>query len=172
MEMDSLHRLFVEELRDVYDAEHQLIKALPMMAEKAHFPELIRAFHEHLAQTRVQVDRLDRAFELLGEKAQGASCDGMKGLLKEGKHVAGSDGDAATVDAGLIAAAQEVEHYEIATYGTLCSWAETMGHTRVHELLSDNLAEEKETDRNLTALAEQVINLDAVQGGFDGTMPR
>jgi ferritin-like metal-binding protein YciE len=163
MKLESLHELFLTELRDMYDAEHQIVKALPKMIDKAAHPELKAAFNEHLEQTQNQVTRLEQVFESLGEKAKAEKCKGMKGILEEGEDLAGESGDPAAVDAGIISSAQKVEHYEIASYGTLCSWAEMMGHQRELQLLRQNLEEEKAADQKLTQLAERMVNVDAVR---------
>ncbi len=163
MRLESLHELFVVELQDVYDAETQLTKALPKMADKANYPELKNAITQHLEQTQNQVRRLEEIFSSLGEKAKTRKCAGMRGIIDEGDDMAGQNGDPAAIDAGIIAAAQKVEHYEIASYGTLCTWAQMMGHTRELQLLKQTLMEEKETDQKLTHLAERMINVDAVR---------
>jgi ferritin-like metal-binding protein YciE len=157
----TLHDAFIDELRDVYDAEKQITKALPKMAKAASSPELRAAFEEHLEQTRGQIERLEEAFASIEEKVRGKHCDGMAGIIEEGKSVMGEDFDDATMDASLVAAAQRVEHYEIAAYGTLVAWARAMGHSEAADLLQENLDEEKETDEKLTALAEGGINQDA-----------
>ncbi len=164
MRLDSLQELFITELQDLYDAENRLVKALPDIADKASNSELQNAIREHLEQTRRQVRRLEEVFDGLGVKAKGQKCKGMVGILDEGDDMAGKNGDPAAIDAGIIAAAQRVEHYEIAGYGTVCSYAETLGHTRAHQLLSQTLQEEKETDQKLTMLAEQIVNVEAARG--------
>jgi ferritin-like metal-binding protein YciE len=161
MKMETLQELYVEQLRDIYDAETQLIKALPKMAKKATHEELKAAFEQHLEQTQEQISRLDRIFEELGEKAKGHKCEAMKGLLEEGKQMMEEDADDDVMDAGLICAAQKVEHYEIATYGCLRTYAEMMGFDDQADLLQETLDEEKDTDDNLTELAVTCINLDA-----------
>jgi ferritin-like metal-binding protein YciE len=163
MKLESLHELFLTELRDMYDAEHQIVKALPKMIDKAGYPELKAAFSEHLEQTQNQVTRLEEIFENLGEKAKAEKCKGMKGILDEGEDLAGESGDPAAIDAGIISSAQKVEHYEISSYGSLCSWAKTMGHQRELQLLQQNLEEEKAADQKLTQLAERMVNVDAVR---------
>jgi len=155
MAAENLQELFVEELRDVYDAEKQLTKALPKMAKAAGSEGLRAAFEEHLDITRMQVNRLEEVFKSLGLAARGKTCDGMKGLLEEGKsHMEELDGS--TLDAALIGAAQRVEHYEIAAYGTLATWAELLGHQDAKDLLGQTLEEEKEADEKLTGLAEMI----------------
>ena len=155
MAAENLQELFVDELRDVYDAEKQLTKALPKMAKAAESDELRAAFEEHLDITRMQVNRLEEVFKSLGLAARGKTCDGMKGLIEEGKsHMEELDGS--TLDAALIGAAQKVEHYEIATYGTLATWAELLGHQDAKDLLGQTLEEEKEADEKLTGIAGQI----------------
>ena len=155
MAAENLQELFVEELRDVYDAEKQLTKALPKMAKAVESDVLRTAFEEHLEITRMQVNRLEEVFKSLGLAARGKTCDGMKGLLEEGaSHIEELDG--ATLDAALIGAAQKVEHYEIATYGTLAKWADLLGHQNAKDLLGQTLEEEKEADETLTSIAGQI----------------
>lgn len=157
----TLHDAFIDELRDAYDAEKQLIKALPKMAKAASSPELRTAFEKHLGETRGHVERLERAFASLDEKVRGKHCDGIEGIIEEGKSVMEEEFDDATMDACLIAGGQRAEHYEMAAYGSLVAWARTMGHTEAARLLEQNLAEEKAADKKLTALAEGGINKDA-----------
>ena len=159
--LTSLEDLLVHELQDIYHAEGQILKALPRMIKAASHPELKSAFEEHRLQTGGQVERLEQAFKLLGIPAKGKKCEGMAGLLEEGKKTMAEDGEPGVLDAALIAAAQKVEHYEIAAYGCVCTYAEMLGHDEVHDLLGQTLEEEEETDQKLTALAESVINLDA-----------
>ncbi|HYH79057.1 MAG TPA: ferritin-like domain-containing protein [Longimicrobium sp.] len=166
MSMESLKDLYVEQLRDLYSAETQILKALPMMAEKAVNPELKAAFQEHERVTHDQVKRLDAIFDGLGEKSGGHHCKGMEGLLKEGQEMIKEKGDDATRDAGLIAAAQRVEHYEIAGYGCVRTYAERLGMSDHARTLQQTLDEEGETDHRLTALAERIINPSAEQGGY------
>jgi ferritin-like metal-binding protein YciE len=155
MAAENLQELFVEELRDVYDAEKQLTKALPKMAKAAGSGELRTAFEEHLDITRMQVSRLEDVFKSLGLAARGKTCDGMKGLIEEGSsHIEELEG--AALDAALIGAAQKVEHYEIATYGTLATWADLLGHQDAKDLLGQTLEEEKDADEKLTGLAGQI----------------
>ena len=154
----TLHDAFIDELRDAYDAEKQVTKALPKMAKAASSPELRAAFELHLEETRGQIQRLEEVFATLDEKVKGKHCDGMEGIIEEGKSGMEEDFDDATMDAVLIASAQRVEHYEIAAYGTLIAWAQTMGHTEVVDLLQQTLDEERATDKSLTALAEQGVN--------------
>lgn len=160
----TLHDAFIEELRDTYDAEKQLIKAMPRIAKAATSPDLRAAFEQHLAETRQQVERLTRVFESIGEKPRGKHCDGMAGILEEAKSALEEDADDATMDALLIASAQRAEHYEMAAYGTLVSWAQAMGHSDAAQLLQETLDEEKATDEKLTTLAEGGINQQAADG--------
>lgn len=159
----SLDDLLVHELQDIYHAEGQILKALPKMIEAAAHPDLKQAFEEHLQQTEGQVRRLELAFTLLGVPAKARKCAGMAGLLEEGKKMMEEDAEPPVLDAALIAAAQKVEHYEIASYGCVCTYAEMLGYEQVHELLGQNLDEEETTDQKLTALAEHVINQEAEQ---------
>jgi ferritin-like metal-binding protein YciE len=160
-EMGTLHDAFLDELRDTYDAEKQITKALPKMAKAASSPELRTAFETHLEETRGQIARLEDVFAALGEKVRGKHCDGMAGIIEEGKSAMEEDFDESTLDAALIASAQRVEHYEMAAYGTLVSWAKAMGHTEAADLLEETLEEEKSTDAKLTQLAEGGINQEA-----------
>ena len=157
MEVATLRDLFVHELSDVYSAEKQLTKALPKMAKAASFAELEQAFTSHLKQTEGHVERLEQVFDLIGEKPKRIKCKGMEGLIEEGEEILKQKENAA-VDAGLISSAQRVEHYEIAAYGTLRTYAETLGEKDAAKLLEETLNEEGETDRKLTGLAEQMVN--------------
>jgi ferritin-like metal-binding protein YciE len=159
----TLHDAFIDELRDTYDAERQITKALPKMIKAATSEELRTAFENHLEETRAQVERLEQVFELIDEKARGKHCDGMAGILEEGKSVMEEEFDETTMDAVLIASAQRVEHYEMAAYGTLVAWARDMGHNDAAELLEQTLAEEKAADEKLTTIAEGGINQEAAQ---------
>ncbi|MGI9039792.1 MAG: ferritin-like domain-containing protein [Gemmatimonadales bacterium] len=159
--LSSLDDLLVHELQDIYHAEGQIIKALPKMAKAATHPELKTAFEEHRAQTEGHVERLEQVFNLLGVPAKARKCDGMAGLLEEGKKTMAEDMEPAVLDAALIASAQKVEHYEIASYGCVCTYAEMLGYDQVHDLLGQTLDEEETTDERLTALAETVINPNA-----------
>jgi len=161
MTMSSLHDLFVHELRDIYHGEKQLLKALPKMAKAASSENLRAGFEEHLEQTRGQVERLEQVFSSLDMTARGIRCEGMEGLIEEGSSLISEDAEDAVKDAGLIAAAQKVEHYEIASYGTLATWARILGYSEAEQLLRQTLDEEKETDRKLTELAESEINVEA-----------
>ncbi len=162
MKLESLNELFVYELKDIYDAETQLLKALPKMEEAATAPDLKSGFAQHLRQTEEQVRRLERIFQRLDESPKGEGCEGMKGLIKEGNESVKLRGDDATRDAALIASAQKVEHYEIASYGTLCTWAQLLGETEALNLLKQSLNEEKLTDEKLTRLAESHVNVEAL----------
>lgn len=163
--MTTLHDLFVKELRDTYDAEKQISKALPKMVKHAHREDLRAAFEEHHQQTLTQIDRLEQAFEKLDLRAKGVRCHGMAGIIEEGGEMLDEKGEEAVLDAGLIAAAQKVEHYEIAAYGTLVTYARTLGLTDVADLLAKTLDEEKQTDQRLTQLAEGGPNREAAAGG-------
>lgn len=156
MELDSLKELFVEQLQDLYSAETQILKALPKMIKTASAPELKAGFEEHRKQTEQQVKRLEQIFEGLDEDATGKKCKGMEGLLKEGEELMGEDADPDVMDAGLISAAQHVEHYEIAGYGTVRTYAELLGNNEAVQLLQKTLDEEKETDVKLTKLASRI----------------
>jgi len=160
MENNSLRELYIEELRDIYDAENQLVKALPKMAEAATSEELRSGFEEHLEQTRGHVQRLEQIFADLGVKATGKKCKAMQGLVSEGKEAIEDDFEGDVKDAELISAAQRVEHYEIAAYGTVRTYAEILGDQSGVSLLEKTLEEEKETDEKLTELA-QGINVEA-----------
>jgi ferritin-like metal-binding protein YciE len=160
-ESGTLHDAFIDELRDAYDAEKQLLKALPKMAKAATSAELRTAFEDHLEETREHVARLERTFASLDEKVRGKHCDGIEGIIEEGKSVMEEDFDDATMDACLIAAGQRAEHYEMAAYGTMVAWAKAMGHEEAADLLQENLDEEKAADEKLTELAEGGINQEA-----------
>ena len=160
VKLKSLDDLLVHELQDIYDAEKQITKALPKMIKAASHPELQAAFEEHLEQTEGQIERLEQVFKVLGMPAKGKRCDGMAGLVEEGNKMMSENADPAVMDAALISAAQKVEHYEIASYGCLCTYAEMLGYEQAHDLLGQNLEEEETTDEKLTVLAESVINLE------------
>lgn len=168
MSLDSLHDLFVDELKDLYNAENQLLKALPRMAKAATAPELKAAFTEHLEVTRKQVERLDQIFEGLGTSPKGKKCKAMEGLVEEGKEIMEEDGDPSVIDAALIAAAQRVEHYEMAGYGCVRTFAALLGHEDAAALLQETLDEEGEADKKLTELAETIINVEAADGDEEG----
>ncbi len=162
MALDSLHDLYVEELRDLYNAEHQLLKALPKMAKAASHDDLKAAFTEHLEVTRGQIDRLDQIFAKLDEKATGKKCKAMEGLIAEAKELLEEDAEPNVLDAALIASAQRVEHYEMAGYGCVRTFANLLGYEEAAELLQETLDEEGEADKALTELAETIINVEAV----------
>ncbi len=157
----TFHDAFVDELRDTYSAEKQVSKALPKMAKAATSPELRAAFTTHLEETRGQIQRLEEVFASIGEKVKGKHCDGMAGIIEEGQGVMSEKYDDDTMDACLIAAAQRVEHYEMAAYGTLVAWAKTMGHNEAVQLLQETLDEEEAADEKLSGLAEGKINKQA-----------
>ena len=161
-ETPTLHDAFLDELRDAYDAEKQLTKALPKLAKAATAPKLRQAFESHLAETQNQIARLEEAFGLLDEKVRGKHCDGIEGIIEEGKSVMEEDFEGETMDACLIAAGQRAEHYEMAAYGTLVAWANAMGHTEAAKLLQQTLDEEKAADKKLSGLAQGGINQGAV----------
>ena len=164
MSMNTLADAFYDELRDVLSAEKQLVKALPKMAKAATSEQLVAAMEAHLAETKKQVERVEQAFEDTGKAARAKTCEAMKGLIEEAEELMEEDGEAAVKDALIIAAAQKVEHYEIATYGTLCTWASVLGYSKALELLKQNIDEEEKTDKKLTELAK-AINKDAVAVG-------
>src|SRR6476646_6537178 len=166
-DVGTLHDAFLDELRDSYDAEKQLTKALTKLAKSAANPTLRQAFEGHLKETEGHVERLEQVFESLGEKVRGKHCDGIAGIIEEGKSVMEEDFDAATMDACLIAGGQRAEHYEMAAYGTLVAWARLMGHTEAGDLLEEILDEEKAADAKLAALAEGGIN-EAASSGTTG----
>ncbi len=160
-ELNSLEQLFIDQLQDLYDAEHRITEALPKMAEAADSPQLAQAFRNHLQETERQIERLERVFEIAGQKAKRKTCEAMKGLITEGNEVISATGNPDVRDAALIAAAQRVEHYEIAGYGCVRTYAQQMGDQQAVSLLQQTLDEEGMTDKRLTQLAEQVINLEA-----------
>jgi len=162
--MESLEELLQEELKDIYDAEKQLTKALPKLAKKATTPDLQDAFEEHLRQTEQHMERLEQVFDQLGMPVKGKTCKGMKNLIAEGNDMIADADDDATRDAIMIAAAQKVEHYEIAAYGTMRTWANVLGHREIASMLEDTLEEEKETDQKLTGIAEGFVNQAATEG--------
>jgi ferritin-like metal-binding protein YciE len=166
--MEALHKLLQNELEDLYDAEQQILKALPKMIEASSSSELQRALKEHLQATQNQVTRLEQAFQQLGEKARKKPCKGMAGIIAEGAEVLEEDLEDSTMDAGIIGAAQKVEHYEIASYGTARTLAQTLGNTRVAQLLEETLDEEKEADQLLTQIAESSINAEAASEEEEG----
>jgi len=155
--------MFHEHLRDIYYAERKILRTLPKMARAATSKELKAAFEKHRGETETQIERLQQVFELLGKRAQGKTCPAIDGILEEGEEVMETYKDSPALDAGLIAAAQAVEHYEMARYGTLRSWAGVLGMTEAEELLQATLAEETATDEALTSLAEASVNEEAVK---------
>lgn len=161
MSLESLADAFYDELRDVLSAERQLVSALPKMAKAASDPQLKDAIQSHLAETEKQVERVEQAFAETGKAARAKTCEAMKGLIEESEELVKKEDPSPALDAMLIAGAQKVEHYEIATYGTLCTWAETLGYTKALELLKQNIDEEKMCDEKLSDIA-QAINYDAV----------
>lgn len=164
MALRTLEDLFVKELKDLYSAEKQILKALPKMAKAASSEKLRDGFEEHREQTEEHVNRLEKIFESLGKPTRGAKCVAMEGIIEEGKELLEEDADESVMDAGLIAAAQRVEHYEIAAYGTVRTLARMLGNSEAEELLQQTLDEEKQTDEKLTELAESEVNV-AAQGG-------
>jgi len=164
MAAKSLQELFVEELRDMYDGEKRLIKALPKMAKAAQSDELQTAITSHLRETERQVDRLEQVFRTLGEKARGKKCDGIMGIVEE-SNTAMEELEGPVLDAALIAGAQKVEHYEIASYGTLAYFAELLGNDRAKDLLGETLEEEKAADEKLNTIAKSKVNREALLGG-------
>src|SRR5438105_8879622 len=162
MKLDSLKILYVNELRDLYNAENQLVKALPKMAKAASSEELKDAFEKHLEQTKTHVERLEEVFEELGQKPKGKTCKAMKGLIEEGSEILHEDGEESVIDAGIIVAAQKVEHYEIASYGSVRTFAQLLGKDRSAELLQTTLDEESETNETLNQLAEEIVNPEAL----------
>ena len=162
--MKNLKELFQETLKDIYYAEKVILKALPKMAKKASSEDLSAAFNEHLEQTRGQVKRLEQIFEMLGKAARGKKCDAIEGLTAEADEIIKEAEDDTVRDAGILAAAQAVEHYEISRYGTLKAWAEKLGMNDAAALLDETLQEEKDTDAKLTELAESEINIEVDEG--------
>jgi ferritin-like metal-binding protein YciE len=157
-ELNSLEDLFWDQMKDIYDAEQRITEALPKMADAAHDPNLKSAFREHLEQTRHHVERLEQIFRTAGKGADRETCEGIKGLLKEGEEILHAKGDDVTRDAGLISAAQRVEHYEMAVYGSIRTFAHQLGRQDFAELLQRTLDEEGEADKKLTRIAEQQVN--------------
>lgn len=167
MELNSLRDLYIDELKDLWSAEKQLVKALPKMAKAANDPELSKAFLTHLRQTEQQVKRLEQIFEELGESPRGKKCVGMEGLIEEGQELIKEKPEPEVLDAGLISKAQHVEHYEMAGYGTVRTYAQLLGADRQAQLLQQTLDEEGEADKLLTRLAENSINLEAATADGD-----
>jgi ferritin-like metal-binding protein YciE len=162
MKLNTLHELYVDELRDLYNAESQLLKALPKMAKAASSDELKQAFVEHLEQTKGHVNRLEQIFNELDESPKGKTCHAMKGLIEEGSEMLDQDGEESVLDAGIIAAAQKVEHYEIASYGTVRTFADLLNQSEASRLLQETLDEESEANEKLNSLAEGVVNPEAL----------
>jgi ferritin-like metal-binding protein YciE len=162
MKLDTLEQLYISELRDLYSAENQLLKALPKMAKAASSEELKDGFEKHLEQTKGHVRRLEQVFEALDENPKGKTCRAMKGLIEEGSEILKGDGEESVLDAGIIVAAQKVEHYEIAGYGSARTFAQLFGQTKAAELLQATLDEESETNEILNKLAESVVNPEAL----------
>ena len=167
-----LHEAFLDEVADMYNAEQQLIKALPKMAKAAQSQELREAFESHLKETEEQAQRIEQAMESIGESLRRKKCKAMTGLLAEGKEMMEEYEDDPAIDAVLIAAAQKVEHYEIASYGTICAWAEQMGHSDALDLFKQNLEEEKAADEKLTQIAESSANFEAEEQDSSGKSRR
>jgi ferritin-like metal-binding protein YciE len=165
MKLRSLQELYVEELKDLHSAETQLLTALPKMAKAASAPQLSKAFNDHLKETEGHVKRLETIFEKLGSSPKGKKCKAMEGLVEEGKETISEDADPSVKDAGLIAAAQRVEHYEMAGYGCVRTFAHLLGHDDAVQLLQKTLDEEGAADKKLTKLAETVINVEAAAAG-------
>ena len=165
MKLNNLNDLFIHELKDIYNAEKQITKALPKMMKEASSAQLKKAFEMHLSETETQIERLEQVFDLLGMKASGEKCKAMEGIIKEAQDMMSENADSDVMDAALIASAQRVEHYEIAGYGTLCTYAKQLGHKEILKLLHTTLEEEKATDLKLTDLAESKINIKAERKG-------
>jgi len=163
MKTKTLENLFHDTLKDVYFAERKILKALPKMAKAANSQELRKAFEKHQEETEGQIERLEQVFEILGKRAQGKTCDAILGIIEEGEEIMDEYKDSPALDAGLLAAAQAVEHYEIARYGTLKCWAEMLGMKDAVKLLDETLQQESKTDENLTTLAEKSVNDDAMR---------
>ena len=157
----DLNDLFLDTLKDIYYAEKQIYKSLPKMAKAAHSDQLRQAFEKHHQETEGQIERLEQIFELIDKPARGKKCDAIEGILDEGKEIMDEYKGMPALDAGLLAAAQAVEHYEISRYGTLNAWATTLGNNEAVKLLDETLAEEKKTDETLTKIAETAVNYEA-----------
>ena len=164
MKLDTLEKLYVDELRDIYNAENQLLKALPKMAKGASSPDLKNAFETHLRQTESHVERLEQIFSELDESPKGKTCRAMKGLIEEGSEILKEEGEESVLDAGIIVAAQKVEHYEMAAYGSARTFARLLGQEKAAELLQSTLDEESETNESLNQLAENMVNPEALIG--------
>ena len=163
MKLESLHDLYLSELKDLYSAEDQILKALPKMIEKAESPELRQALDKHLGETRGQVSRLERVFEMHGERAEKQKCKGMQGVLDEGSEMVEKDATPAVRDAAIISACQRVEHYEMAAYGAVRAFAEQLGHEKAAALLQQTLDEETKADRTLGTIAKKRVNTEAAR---------
>ena len=163
MKIENLNDLFLHTLQDIYFAEKQIVKALPKMMKKTESPELGKAFESHLAETEEQVTRLEQVFEMLGEKPKATKCPAIEGIIEEANELIADIQDSDTRDAGMIAAAQAVEHYEITRYGTLVSWAELLGMKDAAKVLGQTLKEEYGADQKLTKLAESRLNKEAAE---------
>lgn len=161
MKIESLHDLFVHDLKDIYDAEHRILDALPKMVDAASTAELKTAFQKHIDVTQTQASRLEQIFDMLDMDPERQSCDGMIGLLKEGEKIVHATGDPAAKDAALIGAAQKVEHYEVSAYGTLRTYAKDLGYDDIADILQQTLGEEKQTDKDLSGIAEEDVNIRA-----------
>lgn len=168
MKLTSFDKLYIHELRDLYNAENQLTKALPKMAKAAASPKLAEAFTAHLEQTRGHVDRLERIFEDLEVSPKGEKCEAMAGLIQEGQELLEMDADPEVRDAALIAAAQRIEHYEIAAYGCARTYAKLLGRDSDHDLLQETLDEEGQTDKQLNQIAETIVNPAALTHSREG----
>lgn len=168
MSLETMQDLLLHQLRDIYSAEQMLTKALPKMQEKASTEELATAFRDHLAQTENQVARLDRVFEILGERATGVKCKGMEGLIEEAEEILGEDGNESVIDAGMIAAAQRIEHYEVSAYGSAKAVAALLGLSEVVQLLNESQVEETAADKKLSLIATTDVNARAA--GTDPSM--
>ena len=164
MNLETLKELYVNELRDIYNAENQLLKALPKMAKGSSSPDLKSGFEKHLRQTEAHVERLDQIFAELDESPKGKTCHAMKGLIEEGSEILKEDGEESVLDAGIIVAAQKVEHYEMAAYGSARTFARLLGQDKAAELLQSTLDEESETNESLNQLAENIVNPEALIG--------
>jgi len=164
MKLESLEQLYISELRDLYSAENQLLKALPKMAKAASSEELKEGFEKHLEQTKGHVERLEQIFQQLDESPKGKTCHGMKGLIEEGSEILKEDGEDSVLDAGIIVAAQKVEHYEIASYGSVRTFANLLNQDEAARLLQSTLDEESETNEILNRLAEGIVNPEALIG--------
>lgn len=163
MSVKTLETLFHDTLKDVYYAEKKIYKSLPKMAKAAQSPDLVKAFEKHREETEGQIERLEAVFEIIGKKPQGKTCHAIDGILEEGEEIMEDYKDNPALDAGLLAAAQAVEHYEISRYGTLKRWAEVLGLTKAVKLLNQTLQQESKTDTGLTAIADKRVNAEAMR---------